>query len=202
MHAVTDPSECWKPAGKRCGTVSGSLFTSSCQILRLRCGNFRPNASLWRVSMWGCASYFARLHWANYLIARTAADRVDLITLTHDGRLSAATVPYHVSPLTASGAGPTPGSQFCMPDLEPERDRNDMEWFVLVVERHRLLRFLSLSVSSQVDDLNHECKGASVKASQVSVVHTRCEGKRYRTVPYLTGPYPTISDCTVPHDTI
>lgn len=127
---------------------------------------------------------------------------MDLITLTHDGRLPAATVPYHVSPLTASGAGPTPGSQFCIPDLEPERDRNDMEWFVLVVERHRPLRFLSLSVSSQVDDLNHECKGASVKASQVSVVHTRCEGKRYRTVPNRTLPPPTVPYHMILYNTI
>lgn len=112
--------------------------------------------------------------------------------LTHDGRLSAATVPYHISPLTASGAGPTPGSQLCIPDLGPERDRNDMERFVLVVERHRPLRFLSLSLSSQVDDLNHEWKGASVKASQVSVVHTRCEEKRHRTVPYRTISYHTV----------
>lgn len=56
-----------------------------------------------------------------------------------------------------------------------------MDWFVLVVERQRPLSFLSLSVSSQVDDLNHEWKGASVKASQVS-----------------TEPYPTIPDCTLP----
>lgn len=51
-----------------------------------------------------------------------------------------------------------------------------MEWFVLV--------FLSLSVSSQVDDLNHEWKGAAVKASQVSDVHTRYEGKPHHTRPY------------------
>lgn len=111
---------------------------------------------------------------------------MDRITLTHaDGRLSASAVPYHISPLTASGAGPTPGSQLCIPDLEPERDRNDMGWLVLVVEHQRPLSFLSLSVSPQVDDLNHECKGASVKASQVS-----------------TEPYPNIPGCAEPHDTI
>lgn len=176
-----------------------SLCLCSCQILRLRCGNFCPNASLWHVSMWGWASYLARLHWANELIARTAVNGVDLITLTHaDGRLSAATVPYHISPLTASGAGPTPGSRLCIPDLEPERDHNDMEWFVLVVERQRPLSFLSLSVSSQVDDLNHEWKGAPVKASQVSVVHTRWG----ETTPYRTEPYPTIPYRTLPSPTV